>query len=338
MDKKYEYNSPLVYQRADPFVYLHTDGYYYFTGTMPQYDCIEIRRAKTLNGLLTADSEVVWKKHPTGEMGSHIWAPELHYIDGVWYIYFTAGDAKDVWEIRPYLLMCEDENPMTGKWIEKGRIDVGVESFSLDMTTFIHKGEQYVLWAQKTEPADVSDVYIAKMKNPWTLATKPMIITTPEYDWEVQGFKVNEGPAVLVRNGKVIVTYSASDTGWRYCMGMLWADENSDLLDIKSWHKSLYLKRARRISSTDRDITVSRPITVKTCLYITAETIRKSKAIRFMTIIATQEQKCLNMMKTDFRYSVSLFRRTYKFITAQKSRALMALLFYEEKNEKIIVN
>ena len=238
MDKKYEYNSPLVYQRADPFVYLHTDGYYYFTGTMPQYDCIEIRRAKTLNGLLTADSEVVWRKHLTGEMGSHIWAPELHYIDGVWYIYFTAGDAKDVWEIRPYLLMCEDENPMTGKWIEKGRIDVGVESFSLDMTTFIHKGEQYVLWAQKTEPADVSDVYIAKMKNPWTLATKPMILTTPEYDWEVQGFKVNEGPAVLVRNGKVIVTYSASDTGWRYCMGMLWADENSDLLDIKSWHKS----------------------------------------------------------------------------------------------------
>ena len=49
MDKKYEYNSPLVYQRADPFVYLHTDGYYYFTGTMPQYDCIEIIRAKTLN-------------------------------------------------------------------------------------------------------------------------------------------------------------------------------------------------------------------------------------------------------------------------------------------------
>ena len=42
----------------------------------------------------------------------------------------------------------------------------------------------------------------------------------------------------FIRNGKVIVTYSASDTGWRYCMGMLWADENSDLLDIKSWHKS----------------------------------------------------------------------------------------------------
>lgn len=238
MKKEFEYNSPLVYQRADPYVYLHTDGYYYFTGTMPQYDCIEIRRAKTLNELLTADSSVVWKKHKTGEMASHIWAPELHYIDGVWYIYFTAGDADQIWEIRPYILMCEDENPMTGKWIEKGKIDVGVQSFSLDMTAFENNGELYTIWAQKIEPSDVSNIYIARMKNPWTLETEPMLLSTPEYDWEKQGFKVNEGPAVLIRNGKVIVTYSASDTGWRYCMGMLWADENSDLLDKNSWHKS----------------------------------------------------------------------------------------------------
>lgn len=153
----------------------------------------------------------------------------------------------------------------------------------------------------------------------------------------MQGFKVNEGPAVLVRNGKVIVTYSASDTGWRYCMGMLWADENSDLLDIKSWHKSdkPVFKRARRISSTDRDITVSRPITVKTCLYITAETIRKSKAIRFTITTATQERKCLNMMKTDFRYSVNLFRRTYKFITAQKAEPLKLCFFMKKKMKKL---
>jgi GH43 family beta-xylosidase len=238
MDKNTEYNSPLVYQRADPYVYLHTDGYYYFTGTMPQYDCIEIRRAKTLNGLLTADSFVIWRKHTTGEMGSHIWAPELHYIRGAWYIYFTAGDAVDVWEIRPYLLKCTDENPITGKWVEMGKIDVGIQSFSLDMTVLENKGDLYTLWAQKTEAHGPSNIYIAKMRDPKTLATKPMLLTTPEYYWEKQGFEVNEGPAVLKKNGKIIVTYSASDTGWRYCMGMLWADENSDLLDRLSWHKS----------------------------------------------------------------------------------------------------
>lgn len=239
MDKGFEYNSPLVYQRADPYVYLHTDGYYYFTGSMPRYDCIELRRAKTLNALLTADAKVIWHKHSTGEMGSHIWAPELHYIDNTWYIYFTAGDAVDVWEIRPYVLMCRDKNPMTGKWIEVGRINVGAETFSLDMTSFIHKdGKQYALWAQKTTKSGPSDIYIARMKNPWTLETKPMLLTTPQYFWEKQGFAVNEAPAVLVRNGKVIVTYSASDTGMNYCMGMLWADEDSDLLDNVSWHKS----------------------------------------------------------------------------------------------------
>lgn len=238
MDKDFEYNSPLVYQRADPYVYYHTDGYYYFTGSMPQYDCIEIRRAKTLNELLTADSAIVWRKHSTGEMGAHIWAPELHYIDGTWYIYFTAGDAVDVWEIRPYVLMCRGENPMTGKWIELGRVDVGIESFSLDMTTFVHKNIQYALWAQKVAEHGPSNIYIARMRNPWTLDTKPLLLTTPEYYWEKQGFEVNEGPAVLVRNGKVIVTYSASDTGWRYCMGMLWADADSDLLDKISWCKS----------------------------------------------------------------------------------------------------
>ena len=38
-DKKLwtKYNKPLIEQRADPYVYKHTDGYYYFTGSVPQY-------------------------------------------------------------------------------------------------------------------------------------------------------------------------------------------------------------------------------------------------------------------------------------------------------------
>lgn len=237
MDEKYEYRNPLVYQRADPWCIYH-NGMYYFTGSIPQYDCIEIRKAEKLNDLFFANSKIIWRKHKEGEMGAHIWAPELHYIDGKWYIYFTAGEAENIWNIRPYLLMCEDEDPIEGEWVEMGRIDVGVDSFSLDMTSFIHKGEQYVCWAQTVDVEQGSNVYIAKMKDPQHLASEPVLLTTPEYSWEKKGFKVNEGPAVLQRNGKVIVTYSASDTGWRYCMGMVWADENADLLDRNSWTKS----------------------------------------------------------------------------------------------------
>ncbi len=236
MDKELGYRNPLVYQRADPFVLLH-DGVYYFTGSVPQYDCIELRCAKTLNDLAFANSKIIWRKHDKGPMGAHIWAPEIHYFNNKWYIYFTAGDAEDIWAIRPYVLEC-DGDPMNDEWRELGRVDVGHESFSLDMTAFFVKGRFYTAWAQTIDPEIGSEIFIAEMKDAVTRKSEPVSITKPEYDWEKLGFSVNEGPAVLVHEGKVILTYSASDTGWRYCMGMLWAYEDADLLDPASWHKS----------------------------------------------------------------------------------------------------
>ena len=81
---------PLIQQRADPFIYFHTDGYYYFTASVPEYDRIEIRRAWTISGLADAEAHVIWRKHATGPMSWHIWAPEIHVIDGRWFIYFAA--------------------------------------------------------------------------------------------------------------------------------------------------------------------------------------------------------------------------------------------------------
>ncbi|WP_339272459.1 family 43 glycosylhydrolase [Paenibacillus sp. FSL W8-0426] len=230
-----EYPNPLVLNRADPYVLKHTDGYYYFTGSVPEYDRIVLRRSRTISGLSDAEEMVVWTKHEEGEMGSHIWAPELHHIDGKWYIYFAAGTAEDKWAIRPYVLECEDNDPLTTRWIEKGRIKLPVESFSLDATTFEHRGQRYLVWAQIVEE---SCLYIARMDTPWSISTEPVKISSPEYDWEIQLHRVNEGPAVLIKNGRVFMAYSASGTDDRYCMGLLTADETSDLLDPSSWTKS----------------------------------------------------------------------------------------------------
>ncbi len=239
MDSEYRYRSPLVYQRADPFVYLHTDGYYYFTGTIPQYDSIELRRAKSLNELLTANSHIIWRKHFSGAMGSHIWAPELHRINGRWYVYFAAGGSEDVWDLRMYVLECGDDDPIMGEWHELGEVKTcaGEHSFALDMTVFENGGSHYAVWAQKLDDDSGSCLYMARMKSPTELEGKQMLLSKPEYDWERRGFAVNEGPAVLKHGGKIFITYSASDTSWRYCMGMLWAEEKSNLLDISSWHK-----------------------------------------------------------------------------------------------------
>ena len=229
---------PLVEQRADPCIY-KANGRYYYVATAPEYDRIELRTAETLKGIASAPVATVWRKHPTGPMGSHIWAPEILQVDGVWYIYFAAGDAEDVWRIRMYVLANKSADPTQGAWEELGRVETARESFSLDATSFVNKGQGYFIWAQRDAEETVnSAIYLAKLVTPTQVGDVEAKITMPTYDWEIQGYKVNEGPAVIHHGGKIFVSYSASATDHRYAMGLLWADEDADLLDPKSWHKS----------------------------------------------------------------------------------------------------
>jgi len=231
--------SPLVEQRADPFITPPTDGMYYLTGSVPEYDRIVVRGASTLDGLTTARERTIWRRPATGKMGGYIWAPELHRIDGKWYIYFAAGDKDEPFRIRTYVLESPNADPRDGGWVLRGQIQTALDTFTLDATTFAHRGRRYFVWAQN-DPAVGSgtNLYIAEMASPLALKTAPVRIATPTAAWETQGFRVNEGPAVLVRNGRVFMTFSASATDARYCMGLLTADENANLLDARSWTKS----------------------------------------------------------------------------------------------------
>ena len=38
-----KWNKPWILQRADPYVYRHVDGSYYFTASVPAYDSIVLR-------------------------------------------------------------------------------------------------------------------------------------------------------------------------------------------------------------------------------------------------------------------------------------------------------
>ena len=247
MTKDVLYNEPWILQRADPYVLRHTDGTYYFTASVPAYDQIVLRQSKTLAGLAEAEEHVIWTKHASGPMSKHIWAPELHFLFGKWYIYFAGGEEEDIWKIRPYVLECQGMDPIHDPWVEKGKMvraeeDIfSFEAFSLDMHVFEVKGTWYVVWAEKVSVGpQISNLYIARLKNGYTLDTVQVLLTTPDYDWERHGFWVNEGPATIQKDGKIFLTYSASDTGVAYCMGMLTADIDSDLLDPLSWKKERY--------------------------------------------------------------------------------------------------
>ncbi len=246
-EEQLHYNEPWILQRADPYVYRHTDGTYYFTASVPAYDGIILRRATTLAGLRMAEEIEIWHKHDRGIMSKHIWAPELHYLDGKWYLYFAASEVDNVWSLRPYVLECGDENPMTGVWTEKGKMqkaagdEFSFENFSLDGTVFENRGKRYYVWAEKVGVgSQISNLYIGEMETPCRLKTVQVLLTTPDYDWERTMLWVNEGPGVLKHDSRLFLTYSAGDTGVNYCIGMLSADTSADLLDPRSWKKERY--------------------------------------------------------------------------------------------------
>ncbi len=233
------FNNPIAEQRADPWVHKTDKGVYYFIATTPAYDRIILRQSKTINGINEAREKVIWRKHEKGVMSYHIWAPELHHIDGKWYIYFAASEADDIWKIRMWALSNSSHDPMMGTWEEEGQIITETSSFSLDATSFEHKGKRYLIWAQDVlDNESGTGLVMSEMKNATTLTGPEIVLTKPEYSWERVKYNVNEGPAVIKRNGKIFVTYSASATNHNYCVGLLWIDEEANLLNPENWNKS----------------------------------------------------------------------------------------------------
>jgi GH43 family beta-xylosidase len=234
--------NPLVRNRADAQVFRHTDGWYYMTGSVPEYDRLVLRRSRTLAGLATAEERVLWRHLVSGPMSGFIWAPELHLVDGRWIMYFAAGPSgggEDVFRIRTYAVACDGKDPMTGRWSVLGQFQAPWDSFNLDSTSFVHHGTRYFCWAQREPGIETnSNLYLAPLATPLTLAAPPVRLSVPTLDWEIRGFKVNEAPAFLERNGKVFITYSASATDSRYCLGMVTANAQADLMKAESWTKS----------------------------------------------------------------------------------------------------
>lgn len=252
MEKVYE--NPFIIERADPYIMKSPDGYYYFTASYPMksgddpdgYDRIVLRRANSMEGLACAEEKVIWKAQDTSLTHRFIWAPELHLINGKWYVLYAGSNSTDTyWNIDCSLLECQGDNPYENKWMERGKFEgmqednFSFRGFSLDMTYFECGGHSYVIWAQQSPFYKISTLYMAEInpQNPRVLISKPMRLSEPQYAWEKERYPVNEGPAVLKHEGKVYVCFSASGTGPEYCVGLLEADAESDLMSPQSWKK-----------------------------------------------------------------------------------------------------
>jgi GH43 family beta-xylosidase len=235
------FENPVIGDGADPWVVKHTDGYYYYTQTTGNN--ITIRKSKTLTGLENAKSKVVWTPSQSAPNRAHIWAPELHFLDGKWYVYFAASDG-DMEKQRSYVIQSETDDPFSNysypDGTEYGKISDPSDKWAIDGTILEYNDKMYFVWSGWEGNTNVSQhIYIAPMSNPWTISGERVELSRPEYDWEKIGFPhINEGPQILKNDeGEVFIVYSASGS-WTddYSLAMLKLT-GTDPLDSNSWNK-----------------------------------------------------------------------------------------------------
>lgn len=77
------------------------DGYYYLIST--EWSNLQLSRATTIEGLKTAAPKVIYEDSTPNRCCS-VWAPEIHYFDGTWYLYYTAGNANNLDDQRMHVL------------------------------------------------------------------------------------------------------------------------------------------------------------------------------------------------------------------------------------------
>src|SRR5215203_4607755 len=84
--------NPLLASGPDPWV-IQKDSFYYYTHTTGRN--ITIYKTSKISALSTATTTVAWVPPSTGLYSKNIWAPEIHFLQGKWYIYFAADDGDN---------------------------------------------------------------------------------------------------------------------------------------------------------------------------------------------------------------------------------------------------
>lgn len=235
------FTNPIIKHGDDPFVTKYGGYYYYCYSTG---NGVNVTRADKIQNIRPSENGGAVYTAPCGTAWScEYWAPELHRIDGRWYIYVAADDGSND-NHRMYVLGALTDDPC-GKYEMIGKISVmsPYDKWAIDGTVVKIGDADYFVWSGWSGDLNLQqNLYIARMKNAHTLEGERSLISCPEFDWEMKSCggglpSINEGPAALYHDGRIFMVYSASGS-WSddYCLGML-EYKGGDPLDPRSWKK-----------------------------------------------------------------------------------------------------
>lgn len=230
------FKNPVVAHGEDPWVIRWGTNYFL---CQSRRGGVWVNRAARLEDIGRNHWKCVWRAPADTDHSKQVWAPELHFIQGKWYVYVAADDGDNA-SHRMYVLEGTSDDPQA-PFLFKGKIAAPDDHWAIDGTVLeMPDGKLYFIWSGwKGDGNGAQDLYLAPMSNPWTISGGRTCISRPELDWERRGGSpaVNEGPETLWHDGKLFVIYSASGS-WSdfYCLGQLtWT--GGDVMEAASWVK-----------------------------------------------------------------------------------------------------
>jgi len=230
------FTNPVVSRGADPWV-IQWHGDYYFCQAR-RGNGVYVKKGKQLIDLGKGSWSHVWSPPANTNYSKEIWAPELHYLRGKWYLYVAADDG-DNFNHRMYVLEGTTQSPLD-PFEFRGKLAAPTDRWAIDGTVLeMPDGRLYFIWSGwEGEKNIAQNLYLAPMRDPLTISGERVCISQPEYDWEKHGDPlVNEGPEVLWNKDKLFIIYSASGSwGDDYCLGQLTWD-GSDVMNPAAWSK-----------------------------------------------------------------------------------------------------
>ena len=167
----------------DPWVVAH-DGSLLLVQSAGGNRRIVVKRFQDLDRMDRNVEKEIWAPAGPSRHRRHVWAPELHAIEGRWYVYFAASDGRAA-NHRTYALVADD--PL-GPYQELGPVgDPRHDVWAIDLTVFSHAGRLHAIWSgwDGLDDGFPQNLYIAPMADPWTISGERRCLSRPQHGWEM---------------------------------------------------------------------------------------------------------------------------------------------------------
>jgi len=249
------YTNPIIgdpshveHELADPFVLKWNGQYFiYFSGSpIVAYHSTDLVHWDLVGPVLQASDS------PDGWNQTDVWAPEVVYRNGKFYMYYTASRKSDDWrvgEMARRIGVAVSESPR-GPFVDSGQ--PVTPGWGIDGTVFKDPdgGAEYLFYSYLYEPRLPGAGIVADRLTSWNTVTgQPSYVTRGSEAWEDKDGDpnngslryTNEAPTVIKRNGRYYMMYSGGS--WdlpTYALAYATSDSPpAGGMDGPSWKKAV---------------------------------------------------------------------------------------------------